>query len=160
MAVGIPDDPSPRLDDQAVMQLALREAATAPTHGDVPVGAVAGIDGQVVAAEHNQRELRHDPTSHAEILVLRAAAEALGTWRLEDVTVVVTLEPCAMCAGALVAARVGRLVFGAVDPKAGACGSLYQLCADPRLNHELPVTGGVLARECGAVLEAFFADRR
>jgi tRNA(adenine34) deaminase len=149
-----------RLDDWAAMRLALQEAVLAAAHGDVPVGAVAVVDGQVVARGHNERELRHDPTAHAEILALRDAAAARGTWRLNDVTLVVTLEPCAMCAGALVAARAGRLVFGAVDPNAGACGSLYQLCADPRLNHELPVTGEVLADECGALLEAFFAERR
>ncbi len=142
------------------MRLALAEARRAIDHGDVPVGAVAMVDGRVIAARHNERELRLDPTAHAEILALRDAAASLGTWRLGDVTLVVTLEPCAMCAGALVAARLGRLVFGAADPKAGACGSLYQLCADPRLNHELPVTGGVLGPECGAVLEEFFASRR
>ena len=142
------------------MRAALAEAAQAVAHGDVPVGAVAIVNGRVLSARHNERELRLDPTAHAEILALQDAAAALGTWRLGDVTLVVTLEPCAMCAGALVAARVGRLVFGAVDPKAGACGSLYQLCADPRLNHELPVTGGVLAAQCGAMLEEFFAGRR
>ena len=140
--------------------MALAEAAQAVAHGDVPVGAVALVDGRVVATRHNERELRLDPTAHAEILALQDAAAALGTWRLGAVTVVVTLEPCPMCAGAMVAARVGRLVFGAFDPKAGACGSLYQLCADPRLNHELPVTGGVLAAECGGLLEEFFAGRR
>jgi len=143
-----------RLDDEAAMRLALAEATRAIGHGDVPVGAVAVVDGQVVSARHNERELRLDPTAHAEILALRDAAAALGTWRLGDVTLVVTLEPCAMCAGALVAARVGRLVFGAVDLKAGACGSLYQLCADPRLNHEVPVTGAVLAQQCGSVLRS------
>ena len=142
------------------MRAALGEAAQAVAHGDVPVGAVAIVHGRVLSARHNERELRLDPTAHAEILSLQDAAAALGTWRLGNVTLVVTLEPCAMCAGALVAARVGRLVFGAVDPKAGACGSLYQLCADPRLNHELPVTGGVLAAQCGAMLEEFFAGRR
>ncbi len=142
------------------MRVALAEAARAVAHGDVPVGAVVLVEGRVVATRHNERELRLDPTAHAEILALQDAAAALGTWRLGDVTLVVTLEPCPMCAGALVAARLGRLVFGAVDPKAGACGSLYQLCADPRLNHELPVTGGVLAAECGALLEEFFAGRR
>ena len=125
-----------------------------------PSAALAIVNGRVVATRHNERELRLDPTAHAEILALQDAAAALGTWRLGDVTLVVTLEPCAMCAGALVAARVGRLVFGAVDPKSGACGSLYQLCGDPRLNHELPVTGGVLAAECGRLLEEFFAGRR
>ena len=149
-----------RLDDHSAMRLALTEAARAVAHGDVPVGAVAVVEGQVVAARHNERELQRDPTAHAEVLALRDAAAALGTWRLGAVTLVVTLEPCAMCAGALVAGRVGRLVFGAVDPKAGACGSLYQLCADPRLNHELPVTGGVLAHECSDHLARFFAARR
>jgi tRNA(adenine34) deaminase len=142
------------------MRLALTEAEAAPVHGDVPVGAVALVDGRVVASHHNERELRQDPTAHAEILALRDAAEVLGTWRLPEVTLVVTLEPCSMCAGALVAARVGRLVFGAADPKAGACGSLYQLCSDPRLNHELPVTAGVLAGEAGLLLGRFFSDRR
>ncbi len=149
-----------RLDDASAMAIALDEARSALDHGDVPVGAVAVVGGQVVARAHNERELRGDPTAHAEILVLRAAAEAVGGWRLSDVTLVVTLEPCPMCAGALVAARVGRLVFGAADPRAGACGSLYNLCADPRLNHELPVTGGVRADESAALLAAFFAERR
>jgi tRNA(adenine34) deaminase len=147
-------------DDAAAMRVALAEAERATDHGDVPVGAVAVVGGRIVAACHNERELRQDPTAHAELLALRHAAEVLGTWRLSDVTLVVTLEPCAMCAGALVAARLGRLVFGAPDPKAGACGSLYQLCADPRLNHELPVTASVLASECGAALAAFFVTRR
>ncbi|HEY5025958.1 MAG TPA: tRNA adenosine(34) deaminase TadA [Acidimicrobiales bacterium] len=155
-----PSDRGRRLDDHAAMRLALAEATRAASHGDVPVGAVAVVDGRVVSARHNEREIGGDPTAHAEILALRDAAAALGTWRLGDVTLVVTLEPCVMCAGALVAARVGRLVFGATDPKAGACGSLYQLCADPRLNHELPVTADVLAAECGVVLAEFFAARR
>jgi tRNA(adenine34) deaminase len=142
------------------MTVALEEAAAAANHGDVPVGAVALVDGEVVARGHNQRELRGDPTAHAEILVLRDAAVAAGGWRLGAVTLVVSLEPCSMCAGALVAARVGRLVFGASDPRAGAAGSLYNLCADPRLNHELPVIGGVRAAEAAALLEAFFATRR
>jgi tRNA(adenine34) deaminase len=147
-------------NDAALMRLALDEAAKAARHGDVPVGALALAGGHVIASRHNERELRGDPTAHAEILVLRDVAAELGTWRLDAVAVVVTLEPCAMCAGALVAARVGRLVFGAFDPKAGACGSLYNLCADPRLNHELPVAGGVLGDECGALLTTFFAGRR
>ena len=146
-------------DDEA-MGLALAEARRALDHGDVPVGAVALVDGEVVATGRNERELRADPTAHAEILALRAAAAALGGWRLGAVTLVVTLEPCPMCAGALVAARVGRLVFGAADPKAGACGSLYNLCADPRLNHELPVTAGVRAAEAAELLATFFSDRR
>src|SRR5205814_7831887 len=132
----------------------------AATHGDVPVGAVAVTADRVVAARHNERELRGDPTAHAELLALQDAAVALGGWRLSEVTIVVTLEPCPMCAGALVAARVRDLVFGAADPRAGACGSLYNLCADPRLNHELPVTGGVLADRAAALLETFFASRR
>ncbi len=160
MAESAPTDAAAHLDDVAAMRMALDEAALAPAHDDVPVGAVALVDGRMVSRRHNEREFRIDPTAHAEILALRDAAEALGTWRLGDVTLVVTLEPCAMCAGALVAARVGRLVFGATDPKAGSCGTLYQLCADPRLNHELPVTGGVLAQRCAQVLEEFFAARR
>ena len=143
-----------------MMNLALSEARAAIDHGDVPVGAVAVVGGQVVARAHNERERRGDPTAHAEILVLRAAAAVAGGWRLGDVTVVVTLEPCPMCAGALVAARVARLVFGATDPRAGACGSLYNLCADPRLNHELAVTPGVCADESAALLADFFAQRR
>jgi len=142
------------------MGLALTEAHRALQHGDVPVGAVALVDGQVIATGHNERELLHDPTAHAEMVVLRAAATWVGGWRLGDVTLVVTLEPCPMCAGALVASRVGRLVFGAADPRAGACGSLYNLCADPRLNHEVPVTHGVRAQECAEVLASFFAARR
>jgi tRNA(adenine34) deaminase len=142
------------------MALALAQARDALTHGDVPVGAVALVDGQPVAARHNERELMGDPTAHAEILALRDAAAALGGWRLSNVTLVVTLEPCAMCAGALVAARVGRLVFGASDPRGGACGTLYNLCSDPRLNHELPVTAGVRSDECAALLTSFFAEKR
>jgi len=142
------------------MGIALEEAAAAVAHGDVPVGAVALLGGQVVARDHNRREERADPTAHAELLVLRAAAAASGSWRLTDLTLVVTLEPCPMCAGALVAARVSRVVFGAPDPKAGATGTLYNLCADPRFNHEVEVTSGVRADEAAAQLRAFFADRR
>ena len=126
----------------------------------MPVGAVALVAGEVVAADHNRREQLGDPTAHAELLVLRTAAAAAGGWRLNDVTLVVTLEPCPMCAGALVAARLGRLVFGAADPRAGACGSLYNLCADPRLNHAVPITRGVRAAECAALLAEFFTSRR
>jgi tRNA(adenine34) deaminase len=154
----IPRGGSP--DDESAMRLALIEAKAAVAHGDVPVGAVVLFQGEVIASRHNERELQGDPTAHAEILALRDAARHLGSWRLEDTTVVVTLEPCPMCAGALVAGRVGRLVFGAADPKAGACGSLYQLCVDPRLNHELPVTSGVLAGDAAALLVRFFGDRR
>ena len=146
-------------DDEA-MGLALAEARAALDHGDVPVGAVALVAGEVVAADHNRREQRDDPTAHAELLVLRAAAAVAGGWRLSAVTLVVTLEPCPMCAGALVAARVGRLVFGAADPRAGACGSLYNLCSDPRLNHAVPMTPGVRAGEASALLAEFFASRR
>ena len=129
------------------MRLALDEATAAAGHDDVPVGAVVLHDGQVIARRHNERERQGDPTAHAELLALRDAAAVLGGWRLDGTTLVVTLEPCPMCAGALVAGRVGRLVFGAADPRAGACGSVYNLCTDPRLNHELPVTAGVLADE-------------
>ena len=142
------------------MELALEEAALAPAGGDVPVGAVALVGDEVVARRHNEREATGDPTAHAELLALRDAATVVGGWRLDAVTLVVTLEPCPMCAGALVASRTGALVFGAFDPKAGSCGSLYNLCADPRLNHEVAVTAGVLAGRSAALLEAFFADKR
>ena len=148
------------IDDETAMVLALEEAGRAPAHGDVPVGALAVADGEVVARRHNERELRGDPTAHAELLALRDAARALGSWRLEAVTLVVTLEPCPMCAGALVAGRVGRVAFGAADQKAGACGSLYNLCADPRLNHEVAVVPGVLADRAAGLLRDFFAERR
>jgi tRNA(adenine34) deaminase len=142
------------------MDLALAQARQAATEGEVPVGAVALLDGNVVAARHNERERSGDPTAHAEVLALRDAALAIGGWRLSSVTLVVTLEPCPMCAGALLAARVGHLVFGAVDPRAGACGTLYNLCADPRLNHEVEITAGVRAAECGELLTSFFAQKR
>lgn len=142
------------------MGLALAEARLAREGGDVPVGAVALRGGEVIAVAHNEREARQDPTAHAEILVLQRAAAALGTWRLDDVTVVVTLEPCVMCAGALLAARVAGVVFGADDPKAGATGSLYNVGADPRLNHEFRVQGRIRATECGDLLSDFFAERR
>jgi tRNA(adenine34) deaminase len=147
--------------DEAAMHLALEEASLALTHGDVPVGAVV-LDGsgQVVASRHNERELRGDPTAHAELLAVRDAATAVGGWRLDGLTVVVTLEPCPMCAGALVAARVARVVFGAIDPRAGACGTLYNLCCDPRLNHEVAVTPGVLGSESAELLRGFFEARR
>jgi len=148
------------ISDEEAMRLALQEAARAADHDDVPVGAVAVAGGRIVASRHNERELRRDPTAHAELLALRDAAEALGGWRLPGVTLVATLEPCPMCAGALVAARVARVVFGAADPRAGACGTLYNLCCDPRLNHELVATPGVLAGDCSDLLRAFFAGRR
>jgi len=142
------------------MRLALEEAAAATSHDDVPIGAVALVDGEVVARRHNERERASDPTAHAELLCLRDVAAGRGSWRLDGVTLVVTLEPCPMCAGALWAARVNRLVYGAADLKAGATGSLYNLCADPRLNHEVAVTHGVLADESTALLQDFFARRR
>ena len=142
------------------MGQALDEGATAVLHGDVPVGAVVLRDGEVIAQRHNERELTGDPTAHAEILALRAAAEVVGSWRLEGTTLVVTVEPCPMCAGALVAARVDQVVFGAADPKAGACGSLYNLCADPRLNHEVAVTPGLRADEAAALITGFFEELR
>ncbi len=149
-----------RVDDHDAMGAALNEAARAEVHGDVPIGAICLLDGQVVASRHNERELRQDPTAHAELLAMADAAAATGSWRLEGATVIVTVEPCAMCAGALVAARVRRVVFGAADPKAGACGSLYNICADPRMNHEVAVTAGVRAAEAAALLRDFFAMRR
>jgi tRNA(adenine34) deaminase len=148
------------MTDDAAMALALEEAQKAQDHGDVPVGAVVLVDGSVVAARHNERERAGDPTAHAELLALRDAAEARGDWRLADATLVVTLEPCPMCAGAAVAARLRRLVFGAPDPKAGACGSLYNLCADPRLNHEVEVTAGVQRERVSELLTTFFASQR
>jgi tRNA(adenine34) deaminase len=148
------------MTDEEAMAFAVEEAEGAAATGEVPVGAIVVAQDQIIGRAHNRRETDSDPTAHAEILALRAAASALGTWRLSDATLYVTLEPCPMCAGALVAARVARLVFGATDPKAGACGSLYNLCVDPRLNHELPVTAGVLAEQCGNLLSAFFEQRR
>jgi len=142
------------------MGLALDEAAAAFTHDDVPVGAVVLRDGEVIAQRHNERQRTGDPTAHAEVLALRDAAEVVGSWRLDGTTLVVTLEPCPMCAGALVAARVDQVVFGAADPKAGACGSLYNVCADPRLNHEVEVVAGLRAPESAELLGHFFAQRR
>jgi tRNA(adenine34) deaminase len=142
------------------MALALDQARAALAHGDVPVGAVTLVGGRLLAARHNERELTGDPTAHAEVLALRDTAIALGGWRLTGVTLVVTLEPCPMCAGALVASRAGRLVFGAPDPRSGACGTLYNLCCDPRLNHEIPVTAGVRGEECSSLLTSFFAGKR
>ena len=143
------------------MRMALDEARSAAAEGDVPVGAlVVDAAGAIVARRHNEREQTGDPTAHAEVLALRDAAAAIGSWRLEGATVVVTLEPCVMCAGALASARVARVVFGAADLKAGACGSLYNVLGDPRLNHQATLTHGVLADECGQLLARFFAERR
>jgi tRNA(adenine34) deaminase len=144
----------------AAMSMALDEALAARAHGDVPIGAVVLVGDEVVARRHNERELSGDPTAHAEVLALSDAATALGGWRLGEATLVVTLEPCVMCAGAAVAARLGRLVFGAPDLKAGACGSLYNLCSDPRLNHEVDLIGGVLAGRSAEMLEGFFRELR
>lgn len=149
-----------RPGDDDAMLLALEEAAAAAEAGDVPVGAVVLLGGAVVARRRNERELLGDPTAHAEVLALRDAARHAGGWRLTGATVVVTLEPCPMCAGALVAARVDRLVYGAADLRAGACGSLYNLVADPRLNHEVEITAGLRAPESAELLERFFSERR
>lgn len=148
------------MTDEEAMELALGQAATAVTHGDVPVGAVILLDGKVVSQRHNERELTNDPTAHAEVLAIRDAAETIGSWRLPNATLVVTLEPCPMCAGAILSSRIGRVVFGAADPKAGACGSLYNLCADPRLNHEVALTPGIRADEAAEQLRSFFASKR
>ena len=145
-----------------LMELALAEARRALEHGDVPIGAavVRDADGAVLGTGHNERELRQDPTAHAEVLALRRAADAVGSWRILGCTLVVTLEPCAMCAGAIVLARVPRVVFGCADPKAGAAGSVLDVLAEPRLNHRPVVAGGVRADECAALLRDFFAARR
>jgi len=150
----VPVDPTP------VMRAALDEARAALLHGDVPVGAVVLRNGEIVAARHNEREKTGDPTAHAEVLALRDAAVKLGRWRLDDCTLVVTLEPCVMCAGALLAARIGALVYGAADPKAGATASLYNVTSDPRLNHNPPVMHGVLAEESAELLRGFFGGLR
>ncbi|HEX4463025.1 MAG TPA: tRNA adenosine(34) deaminase TadA [Solirubrobacterales bacterium] len=145
---------------ERMMELAIERARDAERHGDVPIGAVIARAGEVLAAAGNERELRADPTAHAEILAIRAAAEALGGWRLPGTTLYVTLEPCAMCAGAIVLARIPSVVFGAPDPKAGAAGSVLDVLAEPALNHRPGVSGGVLEAECAALLRGFFADRR
>jgi tRNA(adenine34) deaminase len=146
--------------DEYFMRLALREAERALAHEDVPIGAVVAHGGEVIASAHNERELRQDPTAHAETIALREAAHALGTWRVLEAVLYVTLEPCAMCAGAIVLGRVPRVVFGAKDPKAGACGSVLDVLGEPRLNHRPEVAGGLLAGECGALLSEFFTSRR
>lgn len=152
--------PVPPVDLESAMTLALSEARAAGEAGDVPVGAVVVVDGEVVAQAGNRRERDGDPTAHAEVLALRAAAQALGSWRLDGATLVVTLEPCPMCAGALVNARVATVAFGAANTDNGACGTLYNLCVDPRLNHEVEVVPGVLAHEATALLQSFFGARR
>ena len=140
--------------------MAIEDAGAALDHGDVPIGAVVVCDGVVIGTGHNEREMRQDPTAHAEVIALREAARALGSWRVLDSVLYVTLEPCAMCAGAIVLARVPRVVFGCTDPKAGAAGSVLDVLAEPRLNHRPEVAGGLLADECAALLVDFFASRR
>jgi tRNA(adenine34) deaminase len=146
--------------DDYFMRLAIREAELALEHGDVPIGAVMVRDGEVIAAARNERELRQDPTAHAEIIALREAARTVGSWRLLDTVMYVTLEPCARCAGAIVLARIPRVVFGARDPKAGACGSVLDVVGEPALNHRPDLAGGLLADECAALLSSFFSSRR
>jgi len=146
--------------DEYFMRLALREAESALDHDDVPIGAVVVRDGEVIGAAHNERELRQDPTAHAEILALREASGALQSWRVLESVLYVTLEPCAMCAGAIVLARVPRVVYGTADPKAGAAGSVLDVLAEPRLNHRPDVAAGLLASDCAALLTEFFGTRR
>jgi tRNA(adenine34) deaminase len=146
--------------DEYFMRLALREAERALEHDDVPIGAVAVREGEVIGAGHNEREVRQDPTAHAEVIAMREASRALGSWRLLDTVLYVTLEPCAMCAGAIVLARVPRVVYAAPDPKAGAAGSVLDVLAEPRLNHRPEVAGGLLAIESAALLQGFFGARR
>ena len=145
---------------EQAMQVALEQARLAAVHGDVPVGAVVVHNGVIIAARHNEREATNDPTAHAEVLALRDAAQHLGRWRLDDCDLVVTLEPCVMCAGALINARVRNLVFGAADLKAGATGSLYNVCTDPRMNHNPAVNNGVMAAESQTQLQEFFSQKR
>jgi tRNA(adenine34) deaminase len=146
--------------DEYFMRLALREAARALVHDDVPIGAVIVKDGEVIGAGHNERELRADPTAHAETIALREAARVLGGWRVLDTVMYVTLEPCAMCAGAIVLARIPRVVFGTADPKAGAAGSVLNVLDVPQLNHRPQVQSGLLAEDCAELLRSFFASRR
>jgi tRNA(adenine34) deaminase len=146
--------------EEYFMRLALREAVRASEHDDVPIGAVIVRGGEVIGSGHNERELRADPTAHAEMIALREAARTLGSWRVLDSVMYVTLEPCAMCAGAIVLSRLPRLVFGASDPKAGAAGSVLDVLDEPRLNHRPQVERGLLAEECSDLLRAFFAPRR
>ncbi len=156
----VPDASSDAATDASYMQMALREAHKALAADEVPVGAVIVHEGRVVARAHNQREMLKDPTAHAEMIALTQASAAIENWRLTGATLYVTLEPCLMCAGALVNARISRVVFGARDEKAGACGSLYQVGRDARLNHKFAVVGGVLEAECAAVLVDFFTQKR
>jgi tRNA(adenine34) deaminase len=152
--------PSPDEFDQAMMRRALDLAREAASMGEVPVGALIVRGGKILSQAFNLRETLHDPTAHAERLAITLAGQTLGSWRLEGCTLYVTLEPCPMCAGAIVQSRIPRVVYGAADPKAGACASLFQIVSDPRLNHRSEVTAGVLERECGEILSLFFQDRR
>jgi tRNA(adenine34) deaminase len=148
------------ISDQELMELALQQARLTGQAGDVPVGAVIAREGKLIASAFNRRIIDADPTAHAEMLAIRAAAGALGDWRLEGCTLAATLEPCCMCAGAIVLARIARLVYGAADPKAGAVDTLYQLCSDTRLNHRVEIASGVLARDCADLLSDFFRKQR
>ncbi|MDR7415687.1 MAG: tRNA adenosine(34) deaminase TadA [Armatimonadota bacterium] len=148
------------MTDEALMREALEEARRAAAYGEVPVGCVVAYQGRVIARAHDRRESLGDPTAHAEILALRAAARFVGSWRLEGCTLAVTVEPCVMCAGALILARIARLVYGAASPKSGAVRSLFRICEDPRLNHRVEVVPGVLAEEAAALLQAFFSRLR
>jgi tRNA(adenine34) deaminase len=149
-----------RAQDLTFMRMALEEAARAPAVGEVPIAALIVQGNQVLAQAHNYRKLWQDPTAHAEVIAIRAAATALGTWRLTDTTLYVTVEPCSMCIGAIILARVSRVVFGAWDPKAGACGSVFNLPSEPKLNHQVLVTGGVLEQESQAIIQKFFKKLR
>ena len=148
------------MNDEELMRMAIAEAKLAEEHGDIPIGAIVVLNDEVLSSRHNERELQNDPTAHAEMLAIRDAAKALGTSRLDGAILVSTLEPCPMCAGAALLARVSKVIFGAEDPKAGALGSLYQLGSDPRLNHEFVVTPRVLQEECGRLLQKFFRSKR
>ncbi len=148
------------MTDEQLMMIAIEEAKLAESHGDIPIGALVVLEGDIISSRHNERELRNDPTAHAEVLAIQDAAKKLGTSRLDGATLISTLEPCPMCAGAALSARISRVIFGAEDPKAGALGSLYQLGSDPRLNHEFSVTPRVLQEECGALISRFFSTKR
>ena len=148
------------MTDEQFMLIAIEEAKIAESHGDIPIGALVVLEGDIISSRHNERELQNDPTAHAEVLAIQDAAKKLGTSRLDGATLISTLEPCPMCAGAALSARITRVIFGAEDPKAGALGSLYQLGSDPRLNHEFSVTPRVLQEECGALISKFFSTKR
>tara|TARA_B100000965_G_C19333706_1_gene644189 strand:- start:247 stop:696 length:450 start_codon:yes stop_codon:yes gene_type:complete len=148
------------MTDEQLMLIAIEEAKLAESHGDIPIGALVVLEGNIISSSHNERELQNDPTAHAEVLAIQYAAKKLGTSRLDGATLISTLEPCPMCAGAALSARISRVVFGAEDPKAGSLGSLYQLGSDPRLNHEFSITPRVLQEECGALISRFFSSKR